>query len=323
MTLAYRIVNWKQQFEVTSDHGKAAKVDTPLEGLRKSAIPYLRKRVTGHSLSPTYRKLIKMAWEEGILMEMACLGIYDRFLNLAGAQDDPKYRGWILDEKQRPIKVPQIAELLDIRDDGTFDKLVKILCHEEINWVELAEFPYTPRPVGVNGGERGWAEGERVEPFKNETETEEEENLNYETERDSPGVPDQGGRSASPPPPSALVTDTVSEISASASVSAPRGGEEIKKRRYRASVRLCEIIRPRNSSDRTTFRDIFDQLEQRMIYVTEEPLFGKALEKAEQCCQIDGDPIKIFVAAMKKSPFCYIPVRRGIIRGSTDEYRKR
>lgn len=330
MTKAYRIVDWKPLFEVTSQ-GKPANANTPIENLRKSALPYLRKRVKGHSLDPTDRKMNKMAWGIGIMMEPACRGIYDKLADLAGAQDDPKYRGWVLDEKQRPINAPQIAELLDWRDDGTFRKLLDILCDEEINQVELVEFPHAHGRAGERRGEKGRGEeigGERgtvEEPFKNETEAVLHTEEINETERDSPGRPDEGGRAVTAAPASALVSGTVSDIPASVSDSAPRQGlrsiEEIKKESAIIILKIGEKIRSRNQSDRTTLNDIFIQLRNREIYETDELLFEMALKKANECWRADF-PIKMFVAAMKKSPFCYVPVRRTIIRGSTDKYRR-
>jgi len=319
MTLAYRIVDWKAKYEVTSK-GKAADADTPFSELRKSPLPYVRWVVEGHSLGPTYRKMVKMAWDLGILMDMACMGLFGKLLELA-ADQGPKYRGWILDEKQRPMKAPQIAELLDIRDDGTFEKLVKILCHEEINWVELAEFP---QQEGERRGELGTKaeDGGKVEePLYNVTETEVEGNLNSETERDSPGVPGQGGNGVSPAPCPPLVAGSVSEISVSVSDSAAGRGLGIKKRRIAAIIQLDKIIPTRSSSDQTTFRDIFDQLEERMKYETDEPLFEKAIEKARESCLIGRVPAAVFTAAMEKPPFCYVPVRKSTIRGKIDEYR--
>ena len=319
---AYRIVDWKQQFEVTSG-AKAANADTPLENLRKSKLPYLRKRVKGHSLSPTDRRLNKMAWAlNKSMMEAACLGVFDKLCDLAGSQDDPKYRGWVLDDNQRPINAPQIAELLDWRDDGTFRKLLDILCDERVNWVRLEEFPLAPRTEGEKRGERRRDE----EPFLNVTETK-EGSLNYETERDSPGLPDQGGKAGelTAAPASALVSDSVSDIPVSVSDSAPRQGlrsvEEIKKEAAKIMLTICELIKPRDQSDRTTFSDIFTQLREREIYMTDERLFEMALKKARESCRVGKVPIKMFVAAMKKSPFCYVPVGRSVIKGATDKYR--
>lgn len=328
MTEAYRIVNWKALYEVTSK-GKPAKGDESDSELRKSKLPYVRWFVHGHSLGPTYRKMVKKAWGVGILMEMACMGLFGKLLELA-ADQEPKYRGWILDEKQRPINAPRIAELLDIQDDGTLRKLLDILCHEEINWVELVEFPLQAvaswGESGREGGSRGGLGGKVEEPLYNVNETEAETTVRInETERDTARCPDQVGREGADcvfqPPPSALVAGSDSEISVSVSGSAPRGEAEIKKSRAQAFFQLCEIIRPRDSSDRTTFRDIFDQLEQRMMYDTEEPLFEKAIEKARECCLVGRVPAAMFTAAMEKSPFCYVPLRKPAIRGKFDEYR--
>lgn len=149
---AYRITDWKELYEVTTK-GKPANADTKVEGLRKSKLPYIRWQVHGRSLGPTYRKMVKMAWGiGGILMEAACMGIFGKLLELAGDWDDPQLRGWILDEKKRPINAPQIADLLDIQDDGTLQKLLDILCHEEINWLELVEFPLSSRQAGEKRG---------------------------------------------------------------------------------------------------------------------------------------------------------------------------
>jgi len=314
LTLAYRIVDWKLIGEVTNK-GKAVQKDTLDAELTKKRPTYIRKRVQGHSLSITDRKLNKKAWGVGIMMEAASRGVYDKLCDLAGAQDDPKDRGWVLDEKQRPINAPQIAELLDWRDDGTFRKLLDILCDPEINWVELAEFPQRE-------GEEGGEQGEVGEPFLNETEAEEKVKLNYETERDPPMAGrEQGSVSQGPSP--AMVTGTVTNLPVTVSDSAPGRAPGIKKERAQAFFQLCnKIIHPRDSSDRTTFRDIFDQLEQRMIYETDEPLFDKALEKARECCLVGKVPAAMFTEAMKQSPFCYIPVRKSTIRGRTDEFHK-
>ena len=318
MTKAYRIVNWKPLYEVTG-RGKKATEETALEDLRKSKLPYVRWAVHGHSLGPTYRKMVKKAWGVGILMEMACMGLFGKMLELA-ADQGPKWRGWILDEKQRPINAPQIAELLDIKDDGTVGKLIEVLCHEEINWVELVEFPLQ---AGVEGGEVGESGGrlggESEEPLYKVTETEEEGKV-IETESD---LATGGGEVLSPAPcPPSMVTGSVSDVSASDSVSAAGRGQGIKKRRAIAVLELSRIIPARNNSDQTTFRDIFDQLEERMVYDTNEPLFDKAIEKARGCRQVGRVPASIFVAAMKKSPFCYVPKGTSLIKGQTDKYHR-
>lgn len=350
MTLAYRIIDWKKIGEVT-DKGRAAQEDTPDERIRKTRPTYIRWKIEGHSLSQARRRLSKKAWLLGPMMDVACDGIYIRLLDLAGDWDDPELRGWILDDRKRPMNPFQVADLFEIKDTDHIKAVFDLLCDSDIGLLELVEFPHggeTGGKIGGGGGGREKAEfsgfspaagesggdlrkvgekgGEVEKPFLNETETEVNNNLKLnETERDNAGIPDQGGREGAgrvfQPPPSALVAGSVSGIPVSVSDSAPRGEAEIKKRRAQAFLELCEIITPRGSSDRTTFRDIFDQLEKRMIYETEEPLFDRALEKAKESCLVGRVPAAIFVAAMKKTPFCYVPEGKSLIRGRTDEYR--
>jgi len=309
MTLAYRIVNWRTLYEVTGK-GKPAKDNTPVDELRKSKLPYVRWSVHGHSLGPTYRKMVKKAWGVGILMEMACMGLFGKLLELA-ADQGPEYRGWILDEKQRPINAPRIAELLDIQDDGTLRKLLDILCHEEINWVELVEFPLqagaSRGESGKEGESRGRLGGKVEDSLYKVTETEGNTSLN--SVRDSGRV----GASLSQAPPSPLVAGSASESTVSASDSAARGVPGIKKRGAQAFLQFSQIIPARDSSDQTTFRDIFEHLEHRMIYQTEEPLFDMVIEKAKECHR-GRVPAAMFTAAMKKAPFYYIPKGTRIIR---------
>ena len=321
MTLAYRIINWKNIGEVT-DKGRAAQEDTPDERLRKTRPTYIRWKIEGHSLSQARRRLSKKAWLLGPMMDVACDGIYIRLLDLAGDWDEPELRGWILDDRKRPMNPFQVADLFEIKDTDHIKAVFDLLCDSDIGLLELVEFPHGGETGGKMGG--GGEEREEAEiPFLNVTETEYKVNLNNETERDSAGRPDQGGREGAErvfqPPPSALVADSVSKIPVSVSDSAPRGEAEIKKRRAQAFIELCKILPKRSTSDNTTFRDIFDQLEKRMIYETDEPLFDKALEKAKECYHLRV-PAAVFTEAMKKSPFCYIPVRRSIIRGKSDEY---
>jgi len=332
MTVAYRITNWRELYEVTGK-GAAAGPGIPVEKLRKSPLQYVRWSVHGHSLGPTYRKMVKKAWGVGILMEMACMGLFGKLLELA-ADQGPKYRGWILDEKQRPINAQQIADILDIKDDGKVESLLEILCDEEINWVELVEFPLQ---VGASRGEsgkegesRGRLGGKVEDSLYKVTEAEGKVSLNNETERDSPEVPEVGGEVELPAAPaSALVSDSVSEIPVSVSDSAPRQElraiEEIKKDAAKIILEICELkrMRPRNQGDYTTYNDIFVQLKTRVIYETEEPLFEMALKKAKACCRVGDNARAMFVEAMKKSPFCYVPVSRPIIKGRFDKYRQK
>jgi len=339
---AYRILNWKGIGEVT-DKGKAAQANTPDEKIKKTKPKYIRWRTQGHSLEPAYRRLTKKAYGLGVMMEMACIGLYVKLLDLAGDWDDPDLRGWILDDLKRPMNPYQIAELLEIKDTNHVKAVFDLLCDPDIKLLEVAEFSGFPPHHGESGGIEGnlaesggvlGKKGEEVENlFLNETETEERSlNLNNETERQIPTFPQAGGNQGeqTAAPASALVSDTdsVSDLSATASVSdsAPRQGlrsvEDIKKESAKIVIQICELkgLRPKTQSDYTTYSDIFEQLRYRVIYETDEPLFEMALKKAKESCRFGDNPRKMFVAAMKKKPFSYVPKSHCVVRGATDKY---
>ena len=331
MQNAYRIVDWTKLYEVSSN-GKPAKDKTALDSLRKSPLPYIRFMVHGHSLGPSYRKMIKKAFALGSMMEMACFGFFAKLLELA-ADQEAKFRGWILDEKQRPINPEQIAELLDIREEGQARKILEILCHPEVGWVELAQFPYFPPNSPTDGGEKGKKGDASEGSFKKETETEGIGkgigNRNHSP--NSGGEKGKKGESIDSPQASCPVKDSdsesVSETDFPDSVSdldsvpgrRPGGIEDIKRQRAKAALELSQIIKPRNNSDYTTLNDICNHLYNRMIAETDEPLFDLALDKARQCWRAQK-PIAMFVAAMKKTPFFYNPRGISVIRGKLDKY---
>ena len=102
-----------------------------------------------------------------------------------------------------------------------------------------------------------------------------------------------------------------------------RSEKEIKEKADKIMLDICKLIPARDQSDRTTYHDIFTQLREREIYMTDELLFEQALKKATECCRVGKNPISMFVAAMKKSPFCYVPKGESIIRGARDKYRNK
>jgi len=82
----------------------------------------------------------------------------------------------------------------------------------------------------------------------------------------------------------------------------------------KATLEFTQIIHPRNNSDLTTINDIFSQLKYRLISGSPYPLFELALNTARQCWRGDK-PIAMFVAAMKKPPFYYVPKKLNVIPG--------
>jgi len=294
---AYRIADWKSRYEVTSK-GKPAAVDTPDSELRKSPLPYLRFRVYGHKHGPAYRKLVRLAWAEGVMMEMAAFGLFAKLLELAADQEAP-FRGWILDEKQRSMTAEKVAETLDIHDAKYVQKLLNILCDPDVGWVELAEFPDFPRLSSTDGGKRGKLVDKIPRPmgeasegfFKNENETEGKLNLNE--------------RKANPLEKGNI---SVSDLKIPFSVS-----DSAAAARQKTAWRLAEILRPANKSDSTTLADILDQLKDGVSegrFTIE--IFDVVIKTAAECTTANR-PIAMFVEAMKQPRFGYMPRRRSLL----------
>lgn len=326
---AYRIARWNELAEVTNKGHIAKSTD---KYLKKSRPMYVRWSFQSHSLSPVYKRISKKAFQIGKLMEAAAIGIYVMLMDIAKVWDDPKLRGWVLDDLKRPLDNNGIAELFGIRDKEHLSAVLELLCDPEIGLLELVEFDVFEERKGKNGGTKG-IKGENfgniresggltVSPLNNETETEIESlNIN-ETEDGEPG-----GEPPCPRPPSVLDSAMASNISASVSDTVPRadGGRdrsELSRQKNIYLGRLQMIIEPKSKSDNTTFRQIADHLEFRMLTQTEIDLFELSLGKARESVKIGRVPAAVFVAAMEKSPFNYRPQGNCVIRGRLDRYKK-
>ncbi len=120
---------------------------------------------------------------------------------------------------------------------------------------------------------------------------------------------------------SAPVSDSVSQPGPGAGPGADGPGHlseqdrfEILRECKKAALEFSQIIHLRNSSDITTINDIFSQLQQRLFVGSPYPLFELSLNTARQCWRGDN-PIAMFVAAMKKPPFYYVPKKLSVIPG--------
>lgn len=379
--LAYRIVDWMGLYEVTLK-GHKAKKDTSMEELRSASLAYIRIVVHGHSLSASYRRMVKKASALGSMMEMSCFGLFIKLLEVA-ADQEREYRGWILDDRQRPVNAARIADLLDIYG-GKVQELLEILMDDDVSWVELAELPVSLQNnkselLDVNLGELPASPGNagtlpdalpaqpgRFARTRYETETEDvtvteviAQEIFSESETRTCAREGNDGRGgdgenagqpqARPQPPvsvsgSAPVTDSASKqlsdsapasVPVSDSVSGAGGGPgaagsgpasgqqrfEIIRECKIAVLELTQIIHPRNSSDMTTINDIFSQLQQRLISGSPHRLFELSLNTARQCWRGDN-PIAMFVAAMKKPPFYYVPRKLSVVPGKFSRVKK-
>ena len=131
---AYRIVNW-WKFEMLKN-GKLATAKTKMASLRIKPLIYVRFPVHGHTLTADYRRMVKRAGPD---LAAACDGVYKMLVGLAGNQVR-EYRGWILDDRQQPLKPEQVAELLCL-SERKVSQIFEILMDREVKWIEFLDFP--------------------------------------------------------------------------------------------------------------------------------------------------------------------------------------
>jgi len=358
---AYRITNW-WKFEVLRNTKRATK-KTKMASLRKSPLVYVRFPVHGHNLCADYRRMVKRAGPD---LAAACNGIYKMLVELAGNQVR-EYRGWVLDDRQRPLINPeQVADILCLSETKVSQAL-EVLTDIEVRWVRFLEFPESlcksrddsDLANVPKSGDAGNNQEKKGAAFI-ETETEyKDKDKRFETNRsvgvrektgEGDSVDAEGGKEilqSQPPasPDSVSVPDTVSAPASASeqpsvsdsdsvpdtdSVSNPgmRGAGtegyaeplseadifDIRRNCKVAILELTQIIHPHNKSDMTTIGDIFTQLQNRMIAGSPHPLYEMAINTARQCWRGDK-PIAVFVTAMKKPPFHYVPKRLSVIPG--------
>ncbi len=359
----YRISNW-WRFELLKN-GKLATAKTKIGAIRIKPLIYVRFPVHGHTLSSDYRRMVKRAGPE---LAAACDGLYKMLVGLAGDQVR-EYRGWVLDDRQRPLKNSgQVAEILCLSEKKV-SELLEILMDSEVKWVDFLDLPESLckslNNKDLSGGSQKKNSGNNQENLGKkgicfiETETEDKfkDNLNEteggEFESQGAGGGGENVQPQAPPAPASVsdsgtvpVTDSASERisdSASDSVSVPDsvsqpgpgvpGAEgqgplskqkifDIMRQRCQAELEAVQILKlnPRNKSDSTTISDIYSQLAQRLVGGSPYTLFESSIATARQCWRGDK-PIAIFVAAMKKPPFYYVPKKLSVIPGKFPKNR--
>jgi len=371
MPQAYRIVHW-WKYELLKN-GKLATAKTKMSSIRIKPLIYVRFPVHGHSLTADYRRMVRRAGE----LAAACDGVYKALVGLAGNQVR-EYRGWVLDDRQRPLNPGQLAELLCL-SERKVNQIFEILLDREVKWIEFLDFPeslhkslqgsgLSSQSQNKNFGNKREKKGSAL----NETEAEIKDKDNrFEANRiEGGGVREKGevesqgageGEKENEQPqalPAALasVSDSgtdpvpvsVSEQSSgsgsdsapvadSVSKPGPRAGPgaegvgvvskekmaEIIREVREATIELSQIIRPHNSSDITTISDIYEQLQHLLVSGSPYPLLEFSLTTARQCWRAKK-PIAMWVAAMKKPPFYYVPKKLSVVPGkfSTNRHKK-
>jgi len=303
MTQAYRIVDWVRKYEVDINGHAVGRYEKPplVEKLRKSPLSYIRLENTGHAQTIIDRKINEKAWVAGQMDEMAVHGLFNKLLKIAGNQPR-QFRGWILDEHQKPLTAKGIAEFLGIYEVGCVQKALGILTDPEVGLLNVGEFGENL----LNARESGQTCAEvRKNPdecalFKNETEI----------------------KRIKPKETKNEISTSDFALDVSGSASAQHRQEIIKNARDNSVRQICQILRiPNNPSDITTFRDIFDQIEQGVISGEFSiGIFDSMIVEAKDAASHRFKKLGRFVNAMKRQPFGYIPERRKIHQSQFKEF---
>lgn len=142
MPRAWRIVGWRERYEVT-DQGRAAK---PGEDLRKSALPYVRLKVKGGEMGASYRKLKEAAGSRRRLA--LAYAIFCKLLELAADQVRER-RGWILTDTGEPATAADIAFYTGfLQQDIT--RAMEALCDKSVGWVAEDTYSSLQQPTGTS-----------------------------------------------------------------------------------------------------------------------------------------------------------------------------
>ena len=299
-TKAYRIADFVTKFEVTMKGRAVDPYDKPLamNQRRKSPLDYIRLRNHGHVLTTLDRRIAEKAWRPGEITELAIHGLYFKLLLLAA--DQPReFRGWILDEQQKPLDVRGIAETLGVQDISRLRGAIGVLTDPDIGLLEVCEFSQSQNPQCEDGQTSGSFRKfpeisglfikapENPGDFRTKTKLSKENTSIRE------------------------IPDSASDFSCANSASA--SDQQITKAKNTAALKICELITPRSQADRTTYQHIFRQLEEQVKNgVAGLDIFNQLTEKAQQCLSAQK-PIALFIETAKQTPFNYVPERRRLI----------
>jgi len=147
---AYRIVDWDKNYEV-GRKGQQLTSYMPVEARRKGPLKFVRLKVNGLSIDPTLDEIISRSWQPGSIFHWAVLGIYNKLLEIA-ADQEREYRGWILDQKQKPMTPKSFAKRFREPDSRFITKVFDILCHPDVNLLEFQEIPEFSGALKANSG---------------------------------------------------------------------------------------------------------------------------------------------------------------------------
>jgi len=198
---AWRIVGWRERYEVT-ENGGPYKGDAPKNGgkgepaLRKSPLAYVRNRVHGLRKGDGWDKLQAMAGPRGYLI---CVGLFDILSQIAADQEAP-YRGWVLTGDLEAIDEALLAQRMRLEEGQVRFGMAVLI---RIGWIEMAECSFARKPLLALALDPDWLPprslpektGEIGTPSESESEGKVIEKINIKAEAP---VPEERAHSPAP-----------------------------------------------------------------------------------------------------------------------------
>jgi len=285
MARAYRIADW-YRYEVLYHGSGSAAADTPAEKLRRGALEYVKAFAFGRRPSASFRRAVRLSNRAvgAAGGDCALMGVWLKCLEVAG-QNSAGRRGWIVDDKDRPVDGKGFAEMVGYEYGHHIDDLLQVLCSPEVGWLEYVDFPGFSEITCKCG-----------DAFLNQNQNKPKDNIPKPKETEQPD-----GRLAEH-------MDGCLDLE---KIEKPHGVLDLEKMdRMRAEakneVKAILGINTYNPSEKTTFGDIFGQVEAKVRAGTLGlEIYGQMVREAKGC-RTARSPKRAFVARMKKQPYGYI-----------------
>ena len=144
---AYRITDWDKKFEVNK-RGQPTTEYIPMDYRRKGELKFIRIPVKGLNIDPLLDEILSRGWKPGELFHWAVWGVYVKLVEIA-ADQEREYRGWLLDNNQKPIDAAYFAKRF--REEPNHRLIAEIfdfLSHPAVNLLEIHEIPDFPENSG-------------------------------------------------------------------------------------------------------------------------------------------------------------------------------
>ena len=133
MNRAYYIVDWADQYELTSDERTFKPGGKPKVG----PLRFVKLPAPGHAM-PVQDKQLQEAAESPEEYE-AALCVWPKLLAVS-AGEKRELRGWVLTERHQPATAAYLATLTGIRKE-TIERGLRLLAHPDVGLIELRLYP--------------------------------------------------------------------------------------------------------------------------------------------------------------------------------------